>query len=105
MQREAYLLELARYVMLNPVRAVLCSLPGDWHWSSYLAMVWQAPRPVWLHTDWLLAQFGMRDVAAYVDDVPASLRLPSVPNEVVEHSEPGKASVPSVCKAVQDQLH
>ena len=27
-QREAYLLELARYVVLNPVRAGICDLPG-----------------------------------------------------------------------------
>ena len=27
MQREAYLLELARYVVLNPVRAGICDLP------------------------------------------------------------------------------
>ena len=32
---EGYLLELARYLPLNPVRAGLCSSPGDWPWSSY----------------------------------------------------------------------
>ena len=30
-QRESYLLELARYVVLNPVRAGLCALPELWH--------------------------------------------------------------------------
>lgn len=32
-QRESYLLELARYVVLNPVRAGMCALPQDWPWS------------------------------------------------------------------------
>ena len=34
---EGYLLELARYLPLNPVRAGLCTAPGDWPWSSYSA--------------------------------------------------------------------
>ena len=33
--REGYLLELARYVVLNPVRAGLAARPEDWAWSSY----------------------------------------------------------------------
>ena len=44
-QREAYLLELARYVVLNRVRAGICAMPDRWHWSSYLAMVGQARTP------------------------------------------------------------
>ena len=41
-----YLLELARYVPLNPVRAALCESPEEWPWSSYAATSWsvhQAP--------------------------------------------------------------
>lgn len=34
-QKEAYLLELARYIVLNPVRAGMVATPGDWQWSSY----------------------------------------------------------------------
>jgi putative transposase len=80
-QRESYLLELARYVVLNPVRAGMCTVPEQWPWSSYLAMVGQAHRPNWLHTEWLLAQFGnqyAKAVAAYVDHVRAGVGLPSV---------------------------
>jgi len=36
--RESYLLELARYVVLNPVRAGLVARPEDWPWSSYRIM-------------------------------------------------------------------
>ena len=34
-QRENYLLELIRYIVLNPVRAHLVKKPADWRWSSY----------------------------------------------------------------------
>jgi putative transposase len=37
--RDAYLLELARYVVLNPVRAGMVKSPQQWRWSSYAAMM------------------------------------------------------------------
>ena len=37
-EKEAYFLELARYVVLNPVRARMVGSPGDYAWSSYRAM-------------------------------------------------------------------
>ena len=80
-QREAYLLELARYVVLNPVRAGICAMHDQWRWSSYLAMVGLAHRPTWLHTEWLLSQFGnqyAKAVEAYIDHVRAGVGLPSV---------------------------
>ncbi len=55
---ESYLLELTRYVVLNPVRAGMVTLPGDWAWSSYRAMTGEAPAPSWLATDGVLAQFS-----------------------------------------------
>ncbi len=84
-QRESYLLELARYVVLNPVRAGLCDEPQDWPWSSYHATVGTAPKPEWLHTQWLLSQFGSKPRsarAAYVDHVRAGVGLPSVWDEL-----------------------
>jgi REP element-mobilizing transposase RayT len=36
-ERESHLLETARYVVLNPVRAGLCRLPWEWPWSSFVA--------------------------------------------------------------------
>ena len=35
-QKETYLLELTRYVVLNPLRAGVVNQPEDWPWSSYL---------------------------------------------------------------------
>jgi putative transposase len=51
--REAYLLEVCRYVELNPVRAGMVSDPAAWPWSSYLAHVMKAPTPQWLDIDGL----------------------------------------------------
>ena len=36
---DAHLLEAHRYVARNPVRAGLCSQPGDWRWGSYRAIL------------------------------------------------------------------
>ena len=58
--KESYLLELTRYVVLNPVRAGMVKHPVEYEWSSYRAMVGEAPPPDWLATDGLLAQFGKR---------------------------------------------
>jgi len=55
---DAHLLELTRYVVLNPVRAGMVVSPGDWRWSSYLDMIGARKSPNWLATDGLLAQFA-----------------------------------------------
>jgi putative transposase len=46
--RDAYLLEVCRYVELNPVRARMVRKPSAWPWSSYRAHVGQAAAPEWL---------------------------------------------------------
>ncbi len=61
---DAYLLEVARYVVLNPVRAGMVSEAGDWPWSSYRAMVGEVIRPAWLTVDGVLGQFGKRRATA-----------------------------------------
>ncbi len=55
---DAYLLELTRYVVLNPVRAGRVEHPEEWLWSSYQAMTGQRGALPWLATDGLLAQFS-----------------------------------------------
>jgi REP element-mobilizing transposase RayT len=49
--RAAYLLEVCRYVDLNPVRAALCDTPDQWRWSSYRAHVGVDAGPPWLATN------------------------------------------------------
>ncbi|OBS08402.1 toxin RelE [Acidihalobacter prosperus] len=58
--KDHYLLELARYVVLNPVRAGMIKHPIDYPWSSYPAMMGEATPPDWLATQGLLALFASR---------------------------------------------
>ncbi len=62
--KDRYLLELSRYIVLNPVRAGRVRSARDWPWSSYRATAGQVEAPVFLHTDWLLAGFGRRKKSA-----------------------------------------
>lgn len=76
-ERDSYLLELLRYVVLNPVRAAMVKDVRQWKWSSYHATVGAAPTPPWLHTAWLLDQFGKqraRQIARYIDFVRQGVR-------------------------------
>jgi hypothetical protein len=57
--RDAYLLELVRYIHLNPVRAKLVRQPQNYAWSGHRAYLGQEALP-WLTTDWVLGQFGTR---------------------------------------------
>ena len=56
--KETYLLELCRYVVLNPVRAGRVNHPRAWRWSSYRATVGEEPIPSWFTVDWLLGQLA-----------------------------------------------
>ena len=80
-EKDAYLLELARYVVLNPVRAGMVSDTGDWPWSSYATMTGTQEGPAWLQTDRILGQFGddrSEAIARYINFVRAGVGLPSV---------------------------
>jgi REP element-mobilizing transposase RayT len=84
-QRDAYLLELCRYVVLNPLRAGMTGDPGQWPWTSYHATVGEVPAPAWLDADWVLGQFGQtrsRAQAAYRRFVGEGLGRPSPWSEV-----------------------
>ncbi|MBD0338441.1 MAG: transposase [Thermoleophilia bacterium] len=56
-EREAHVLEAIRYIALNPVRAGLCAEPIEWKWSSYAAMIGDAPAPSFLALPWVLQLF------------------------------------------------
>ena len=55
---DAYLLELSRYIVLNPVKARMVKLAGNWQWSSYQAMTGKIAAPQWLSVNYLLSQFS-----------------------------------------------
>ena len=63
-EKQSYLLEVARYIVLNPVRAEMVRAAKDWPWSSYRATAGLAGVPDWLHVDWLLASFGRTKAVA-----------------------------------------
>ena len=56
--KSAYLLELSRYVVLNPVRARMVGAPEEYCWSSYLYTLGVYEPPVWLAADALLLHFA-----------------------------------------------
>jgi len=56
--KDAYLLELSRYIVRNPVAADMVKSVADWQWSSYQATSGISKAPGFLHVDWLLSQFG-----------------------------------------------
>lgn len=57
-EKEAYLLELCRYVVLNPLRVRLRKEVGQWRWSSYKATAGLDPVPEFLTVEWVLGHFG-----------------------------------------------
>ncbi|MFY9148461.1 MAG: transposase [Smithellaceae bacterium] len=56
-EKESYLLELCRYVVLNPVRAGKTETPEQWRWSSYRFTAGMKTPPDYLTTDWILGLF------------------------------------------------
>jgi len=54
---DSYLLELVRYIHLNPVRAGMAKAPEEYLWSGHRAYLGNESLP-WLTTDWMLEQFG-----------------------------------------------
>ncbi|MCP5202420.1 MAG: transposase [Gammaproteobacteria bacterium] len=57
-QREAHLLELARYIVLNPVRAGLVAGVEQWRWSSFRQTAGVDKPDSWLTVDAILSQFA-----------------------------------------------
>src|SRR6185369_14384072 len=56
--KNRYLQELCRYVVLNPVRAGMVKEPKGWKWSSYRATAGFESAEPWLEVSWILEQFG-----------------------------------------------
>lgn len=79
-EKEGYLLELSRYIHLNPVRAGLAEKPEGYSWSSYGYYIGRIENPEWLNTDWLLAEYGKDRKSAwkrYKGFVEAGVENPS----------------------------
>ncbi|MGC1455064.1 MAG: transposase [Nitrospirota bacterium] len=57
-QKDSHLLEVCRYVVLNPIRARMIERPEDWKWSSYRATAGMEQSHHCLTREWVLGQFG-----------------------------------------------
>jgi putative transposase len=80
-EKESYLLEVCRYVVLNPVRAHIVLEPKEWKWSSYCATIGQTDTVVKLSVEKLLAQFSdtkRSAVRAYVDFINDGMEKSSI---------------------------
>jgi hypothetical protein len=71
--RDAYLLELSRYVVLNLVRVGLIAEAADWPWSSYGSMV--APQA--FRTGWSQQQLGLSSTQLECKRAPPLRRVPT----------------------------
>ena len=80
--KDEYLLELARYLMLNPVRAGMVISPEEYAWSSYRATIGKEQVPDFLTTDWLLARFDEKKRKAqrrFADFVKEGMKIRTSP--------------------------
>lgn len=57
-EKEGHLLEVIRYVVLNPVRAGAAKVPEEWRWSSYRGTCGTEKAHPCLRVDWVLGNFG-----------------------------------------------
>jgi REP element-mobilizing transposase RayT len=77
---DAYLREVCRYIVLNPVRAGLVAHPGEWRWSSFRATAGEAAPPGFLSVDWMRSLSGARTqteaVRRFVSFVEAGIKVP-----------------------------
>ena len=58
--KDSYLLDLSRYIHLNPVRAGLVKRPEQWRWSSYTEYIKPSSVNKWIETGEILSHFGKR---------------------------------------------
>lgn len=71
-EKDEYLLEVSRYIVLNPVKAGMVRNPEEWEWSSYRALAGNSTAPDFLTVDWIRSQFGKEEKKvgnAYVEFV------------------------------------
>lgn len=57
-EKDAHLLELCRYIVLNPVAAGMVEKPEQWPWSSYCATALSGQSDGVVSPEWVLGQFS-----------------------------------------------
>ncbi len=77
-ENDTYLMELTRYIHLNPVRANIARNPKDYEWSSFKDYV-SIKEQDWIEINWMLNLFGSDKemaVARYIQFVEKGMNLP-----------------------------
>jgi len=62
-EKDRYLLELSRYVHLNPAKAGKVDRPEKYKWSSYPGYIRKKQELPWVEYAWVLSQFGSDKVS------------------------------------------
>lgn len=107
-QRESYLLELCRYIVLNPLRAGLVKHPGAYKWSSFNEMTGTRKQEHYIiSTQWILSNFGTEPNEArknYLNFVLEGIGKPSPLSHAVANTFLGNreflSSLESILKPV-----
>ena len=76
-EKENYLMELGRYIHLNPVSAMIVGRPGDYRWSSYREYVFGRDKRTITDTDDTLYSFSKKRAIAskkYQEFVQAGIK-------------------------------
>ena len=92
-EKEGYLLQVSRYVVLNPVRAKIVESPAEWKWSSYRGTAGIGKPHAVLTIDWILKQFDKHREKArksYREFVMSAIRGESIWEGVKGQSLLGK---------------
>jgi len=83
--KENYLLELCRYIVLNPLRAGIVKGISEYRWTSYLATCGMIEAPKFLTTKWVLSQFGRQEdkaIKAYREFIKDGVGIKSFEGEI-----------------------
>ncbi|WEF30997.1 REP-associated tyrosine transposase [Pseudoduganella chitinolytica] len=105
-RRDSQLLEVARYIAQNPVRAGLVPDAESWRWSSHRNVCGlTAPLP-WLTTEWLLRMFGTADLGQARSRYRGFVRRELVTvDPLLQHTEQGSDEAVSRKRTAQPLAH
>ncbi len=104
--RDSYFGEVCRYIALNPVRAGLATLPGEWAWSSYRATIGEVCAPAFLTVERVLSPHAIGSRAhaqrRYASFVLAGLRETGAPWDPTQMSLVGGSTrLPEIATSAQ----
>jgi len=110
--KDPYLLQLSRYIHLNPVKARIVRQPEDYPWSSLRAYLPRARGASWVHTSTTLAYFGgsRQRYMAFVHERMGEewgdglMPAPVPPAMPAEERDGGAGAPRDQCEGVSDEV-